>query len=122
MKTVILGLAAAATLFGTAASAQGWGGDYGSRWGDQSRYSFRDYPEFRGVISHIRQEVREGLDEGWIDDGQARDLGWQLRQIQRREAQEFRTHGWELPDDDRADIRSQLNQLDRTIDEARDDS
>ena len=121
MKTIMLGLAAA-TLFGSVASAQGWQSDYGSRWGDQPRYSFRDYPEFRGEISHIRQEVREGLNEGWMDDEQARDLGWQLRQIQRREAQEFRTHGWELPDDDRAEIRSQLNQLDRTIDEARDES
>jgi hypothetical protein len=120
MKTVILGLAAA-TLIGTAASAQGWSGDYGS-WRDQSRYSFRDYPEFRGEISHIRQEIREGVNEGWVDDDQARNLGWQLRQVQRREAQEFRAHGWNLPDDDRGDIRSQLDEIDRAVDEARDNS
>lgn len=121
MKTVILGLAAA-TLIGSAASAQGWSGDYGSRWGDQSRYSFRDYPEFRGEISHVRQEIREGVNEGWLDDDQARNLGWRLRQVQRREAQEFRAHGRTLPDDDRADIRSQLNEIDRAVDEARDNS
>ena len=121
MKTVILGLAAAA-LFGTAASAQGWNGDYGSQWGGQYRQSFRDYPEFRDEISHIRQEIRESVNEGWMDDDRARDLGWRLRRVQRREAQEFQAHGWNLPNDDRAEIRSQLNEIDRSVDEARDES
>jgi|SRR5579872_1560651 len=120
MKTIMLGLAAA-TLFGSVASAQGWQGDYGSRWGDQGRYAWRDYPEFRNEISHIRQEIHEGAEEGWMDDDLARQLNWRLGQVQRREAEEFQEHGWDLPRGDRYQIRAQLDQIDRAVDAARDD-
>jgi len=128
MKRLVLGLAAV-TLTATAlpAAAQSWGG-YGSYggYGDYSRsrysYGFQDYPEFRGEIAHVRSEIRQGLNEGWLDDGQARQLSWRLRQVQSREASEFRYHGWNLPDDDRAQIRASLDQLDHWVDQARDNS
>ena len=127
MKRLILGLAAA-TLTATAlpAAAQNWYGGYGSYGGDYQRsrygYGFQDYPEFRGEIAHIRGEIRQGINEGWLDDGQSRQLSWRLRQVQSREQREFRYHGWNLPDDDRAQIRSQLDQLDHWVDQIRDQS
>jgi hypothetical protein len=114
MKTIILGLAAAA-LFGTAAAAQGWRGDYSAQ-----RYGGWDYPEFRGEVAHIRSEVRQGLNQGWLDYDQAREMNGELRDVQRREASEYRFHGWRLPDDDRQAIRAQLDRLDHEIDQARD--
>ena len=123
MKTVILGLAAAAVCaVALPASAQSWGGDYGRRWDDDQRHVFRDYPEFRGEIAHLRSEIREGVEEGWLGDDQARAMSWRLRRIQQQEAGEFREHGWNLPDDDRDDIRGRLNALDQQIDQQRDDS
>jgi len=121
MKRLVLGLAAA-TLTATAlpAAAQGYYGGYGDYWRGRYNYGFQDYPEFRGEIAHIRGEIRQGINEGWLDDGQARQVGWRLRQVQYREAQEFRYHGWSLPDDDRAQIRSDLDQLDRWVDQLRD--
>ena len=123
MKKVVLSFAAAAVCAVAApASAQSWGGDYGGRWGDEQRYAFRDYPEFRGEIVHLQSEVREGVEEGWLDDDQARAMGWRLRRIQQREAGEFREHGWNLPDGDRDEIRRRLDDLDRQIDQLRDES
>lgn len=122
MKRIMLGLVAMAALGAAApASAQQWGGDYGFRWNDGGRYGFRGYPEFRGEKDHILGEIREGLDEGWLGEDQARAFNWRLRRIQQEEASEFREHGWTLPDNDRAEIGSDLHQLDRAIDEARDD-
>lgn len=121
MKTLILGLAAAAAAaLALPAAAQSWNGDYASQWG-YSRYAFRDYPEFRGEIAHIRGEIREGVEEGWLDDDQARDMQWSLRRVQSEEAQEFREHGWRLPPNDREEIRSDLDRLDQSIDQARDE-
>lgn len=118
MKRVIIGLVATAACGAAApALAQGWGGDYGWR---HQRQAFSDYPEFRGEIAHIRAEIRDGQNDGWLEDDQARGLYWRLFQVRSREAQEFRAHGWGLPDDDRYEIRTQLDQLDRDIDAARD--
>jgi len=122
MKTIVLGLMALATAAAAQpASAQSWGGDYGPRWSDGGRYGFRGYPEFRGEKSHIRSEIRQGLDAGWLDDDQAGAFYQQLRRIQQEETSEYREHGWNLPDRDRGEIRSSLHELDRAIDEARDE-
>lgn len=122
MKRIILGLSAIA-LLGAAvpASAQQWGGDYGARWNNPGRYAFRGYPEFRGEKAHIRSEIREGLEEGWLDEDQAQNLTQELWQVQQQESREFRVHGWSLPYQDRAAIRSSLDELDHSIDEARDE-
>jgi hypothetical protein len=123
MKRLVLGLAAASlTAVALPAAAQTWsGGGYSDYWqGGRYSYGFQDYPEFRGEIAHVRGEIRQGLNEGWLDGGQARQLSWRLRQVQSREAREFRYHGWSLPNDDRAAIRADLDQLDHWADQARD--
>ena len=105
-----------------AAAAQAWGGYGGDYRGDYTyRQAFRGYPEFQGLKSHIRQEIREGLDDGWLDQDQARDMYRRLDWVQRREQREFGEHGWRLPPGDREQIRSSLRQIDRSIDEARDE-
>ena len=104
------------------AAAQSWGGDYQEGRGYDGRYAFRGYPEFRDEKAHVRAEIREGVEEGWLDNDDARQLYGQLWQVQRREFREFREHGWDLPGWDRRGIRERLNELDRSIDEARDRS
>lgn len=124
-RTAVLLVAGLAALsLPIAASAQSWGGDYasGRSYSYGGRYAFRGYPEFRSVKAHIRSEIRQGLEEGWLDEDQAQDFNQQLRQIQQNEAQEYRAHGWNLPENDRADIRSGLQELDQAVDEARDES
>lgn len=122
MKRIILGLSVIAVLGAAVpASAQQWGGDYGARWNNSGRYAFRGYPEFRGAKAHIRDEVRQGLEEGWLDEDQAQDFTQELRRVQMQEAREFRVHGWNLPEGDRAAIRSSLDELDQSIDQARDE-
>lgn len=122
MKRVILGLSAI-VLLGAAvpASAQSWGGDYGGRWNEHGRYAFGGYPEFRGEKRHIRSEIRQGREDGWLDEDQVQDFAQELRQVEQRESREFRVHGWNLPDDDREAIRSRLDELDQSIDQARDE-
>jgi hypothetical protein len=112
VKRIILGLiamAGAAAALPASAQTWGWGGDYGGGWnGDWGgRYAFNGYPEFRGEQAHIRSEIREGFDDGWLDEDQAR---------------EFHEHRWRLPDGDRAEIRADLHALDQAVDEARDQS
>ncbi len=89
-------------------------GDYSSR-----RSNYGSYPQFRGLEQHIRSEIQDGLRDDLLASDDARDLLNQLRQIQYQEAREFRVHGWNLPYDDQQRIREQLNQLDRTVDETR---
>jgi len=113
---IILGATLVATPL--AASAQGWGGDYGGDW--RYRPSFGGYPEFQGEKAHIRDEIRQGLREGWLDRDQAGDMFRRLQWVQRREAREFGEHGWNLPYWDRQQIRSSLDQIDRSVDQARD--
>ena len=87
--------------------------DQGRRWGG--------YPEFRDIENHIRREIQEGVREDLLERDDARDLMGQLRDIQMQEAREFRVHGWSLPDDDRYRIRARLEQLDRLVDQTRDE-
>ena len=138
LKTrLVIAACLAAVCAPAAASAQTWGGnswggnswggnsrggDYGARMTYGDRYAFRGYPEFRDEEMHIRAEIRQGLQEGWLDWDQAREFTQQLRRIQWDEAREFRAHRWNLPEADSADIRSSLHQLDSVIDEARDGS
>ena len=120
MKRLLIGLAAAtlavAGLAGAAAAQPYQGpGDYYSH-----QASGWDYPEFRNVSWHIRSELRSGLRDGWLDADQAGDFTRQLHRLQARELAEYREHGWNLPEDDRNQIRARFNRLDRAIDDARD--
>ncbi|MBS0411379.1 MAG: hypothetical protein JSR86_15790 [Proteobacteria bacterium] len=120
LKSMLVAAGLAALAVPASASAQAWGGgDYGRpSWG--YGYGFAGYPQFRDEKAHIRAEIREGLNEGWLDRGQARDFGNRLQWIQRREAREFQEHGWRLPDWDQQSLQSSLDQIDRAIDQARD--
>ena len=121
MNRLVFGLAAVTVAAAALpAAAQTWGASNGDYWRGRYSYGFQDYPEFRGEIAHIRAEIRQGVNEGWLDGGQARQMSWRLRQVQSREAREFSFHGWNLPDDDRAQIRASLDQLDHWVDQARD--
>lgn len=125
--TILIAVTTAALAAPLAVSAQSWGWYGGGGRGDYSGYrggyqqTFRGYPEFQGLKSHIRQEIRDGLQDGWLDQDQAQDLYRRLDWVQRSEQREFREHGWQLPYNDRAQIRSSLNNLDRAIDQARDE-
>ena len=120
LKTLLITAGLAAMALPAAASAQAWGdGDYGRPGWDRG-YGFAGYPQFRDEKAHIRAEIREGLYEGWLDRGQARDFNNRLQWTQRREAREFQEHGWSLPDWDQQSIRASLDQIDRAIDQARD--
>lgn len=131
---MMLALGAAALAIPAAASAQPYYGQpysqydrgYGQPYGRGDFYQQRRgdsgvYPEFRGIETHIRQEIVEGVREDLIERDDARDLMGQLRDIQSREMREFRVHGWNLPDDDRYSIRSALDRLDRLVDQIRDE-
>ncbi|MDB5437169.1 MAG: hypothetical protein JWR47_3426 [Phenylobacterium sp.] len=98
-----------------------YGQPRGDWYGDR-RARFAGYPQFRGVEAHIRGEIMQGVRDDLIERDDARDLMGQLRDIQLQEAREFRVHGWNLPDDDQHQIRSRLDQLDRLVDQIRDQS
>jgi opacity protein-like surface antigen len=109
-------------------SQQGYGQQgYGQRDYGQDRGDFNGgrrggagvYPQFRSIEAHIRQEIREGLRDGVIEADDAQDLMQQLRGIQNQEMREYRVHGWNLPYDDQTRIRAQLGQLDRQVDQIR---
>ncbi|HWF76585.1 MAG TPA: hypothetical protein VN694_05350 [Caulobacteraceae bacterium] len=122
MRIAIVGLAVATTLAG-AAHAQSYDGHgwYGQQRGDYyDRRAGWDYPEFRDVAWHIRAEIQQGLQDGWLDGDEAGDFGRQLRGIQAQELAEYREHGWGLPQDDREEIRERLDRLDHALDAARD--
>ena len=96
--------------------------DYGHPQGDWSRgrrYAFRGYPEFRPIERHIAEEIQQGLRDDTLDPDGAADLNAQLRQIRFHEMREYRVHGWNLPDSDRAAIRDELDQLDHYVDQTR---
>jgi hypothetical protein len=88
-------------------------------WYRNEHLRFTGYPEFRQIEAHIGHEIREGLERDQLDRDDAWDLFAQLRQIRLREQQEFQAHGWDLPDDDRADLRSALDRLDHLVDTTR---
>jgi opacity protein-like surface antigen len=121
LKTLLVAASSATLALPIAASAQSWGGDYsGGQWGYGYRQAFAGYPQFRDEKAHIRAEIREGLNDGWLDRDQAGDLYRQLQWVQRREAREFGAHGWSLPPWDQQQIRSSLDQIDKQVDQARD--
>jgi len=132
MKAALAAIGAAALVIPGAAAAQQFYSPrdaqlypaqyYGQPRGDyygRARGRFGGYPEFRGIEDHIRSEIREGVREDLIEPDDARDLFGQLRGIQGQEAREFRVHGWNLPDDDRYRLRTQLQQLDALVDQIR---
>lgn len=90
-------------------------------WYGDRRTSFRGYPEFRRVEAHIRAEISDGVREDLLAPEDAAEFYHRLRDIQVREQREYRAHGWNLPGDDRADIRRQLDNLDGLVDRTRDE-
>jgi hypothetical protein len=95
-------------------------GDYYNRgWGWGWGHRFPGYPEFRGPEEHIRREIREAVRDDMIAPDDARDLFGQLRQIQWHEQRVFERFGWNAPDEARGRIRFELGQLDRQVDQIR---
>jgi hypothetical protein len=92
-------------------------GDYGVRRG-----RFSGYPQFREIEAHIRSEIVQALRDDMIEQDGAGELMGQLRDIRAQETREYRAHGWNLPSDDDQRIRAQLGELDRQVDEMRDES
>ena len=145
-KSIMAAAAVAALGLPALATAQTWGNDggyngygdsyggydhgHGYGYGGQGDYSrgggwwrhrrFSGYPEFRDEERHIRSEISQLMNDQSIDRDQASELFGELRRVQSREAQEFSFHGWNLPENDRASIRAELDQLDQQVDQARD--
>ena len=120
MRTLLAAASLAAMALPLTAAAQPWGGgDYYRQGGYGYHQSFSGYPQFRREKAHIRSELQEGLNEGWLDQDQANDFYRQLQWVQRREAREFGAHGWSLPSWDQQQIQASLDQIDRSVDEAR---
>jgi Glycine zipper 2TM domain len=65
------------------------------------------FTEFRGVEDHIRRGIEDGVRADRLERRDAADFRDQLRRIQEREAR------------DKAEIRAQLDQLDRQLDRTR---
>jgi hypothetical protein len=121
-KTLLAGLAVGALAMPLLAAAQSWGGgDYNRGSGYGYRNAFRGYPQFQGAKAHIRAEIRQGVSEGWLDSEQAQDMYRSLQQEQWQETREFRAHGWNLPSDDQEQLRDALDEIDQSIDQARDE-
>ena len=92
-------------------------GDYGARHG-----RFPGYPQFRDLEAHIRGEIAQAVRDDMIEREGASELMGELRDIQAQEAREFRVHRWNLPNDDDQRIRDRLDELDRQVDQMRDES
>lgn len=82
---------------------------------------FSGFPQFKALEAHIRSEIVDGLRDDLIQRDDARDLLGQLRAIQAQEAREYSVHGWDLPDQDQTRVRDQLEQLDRLVDQIREE-
>jgi len=137
-KITLVALGAASLMLPAVASAQpheqpdygrpygGYDQSYGDPRGEYDRGDgggygrFQGYPEFRGIESHIRQEIWQSVREDMIEPDDARDLMNQLQQIRYQEQREFQVHGWRLPDDDRERIHDRLDRLDHLVDQIRD--
>jgi len=116
---VLVAAGVAALALPAAAQAQSyWRGYDAPRYTPQGDYYGRleGYPEFRGLEQHLRREIADRDLPPW----QAERFRDELRRIQWQEQREFREHGWRLPDGDRYEIRSRLQQLDARVDRARD--
>ena len=126
---VLMAVSAASVITATAASADPWFGRDRDHWdryayagyGDYDRRDyFRGYPEFSGVTFHIRQEISQGVRDGWLNRWTADRLNREVNGVAAWEGREFDAHGWGLPGDDRARIRTALDRIDHEVDEARD--
>jgi hypothetical protein len=118
------GVAAAQQYYGQGYGQPSYGQYYGQPRGDWyrgGRGRFDGYPQFRGIEAHIRSEIVGGVRDDLIERDDARDLMGQLRDIQMREAREFRIHGWNLPGDDDASLRADLDRLDHLVDQIREE-
>jgi hypothetical protein len=82
---------------------------------------FSGYPQFNGMEAHIRSQIVDGVRDDLIQRDDVRDLLGELRAIQVQEAIEYRVHGWDLPDQDQIRLRDQLQQLDRLVDQIREE-
>lgn len=76
------------------------------RYGSAPSYD-SGFAEFRGVEDHIRREIDDGVRDDLLDRRDAADFHDQLRRIQALEARQ------------KAEIRAQLDQLDRDVDRTR---
>ncbi|MDE2487834.1 MAG: glycine zipper 2TM domain-containing protein [Alphaproteobacteria bacterium] len=93
-----------------------WRRDDGERRDDAG-----GYPEFRRSEDRIRDEIRQGVDDGSIEPDDAHALMGRLHDIRGEEAREYSVHGWNLPPDDRMRLHDQLARLDREVDRIRDE-
>jgi hypothetical protein len=78
-------------------------------------------PELAEMEAHIRTAIREGVRDDLIPRDDARDLEGRLQDIQSRERRAYRRDGYRLSDYDRRMFRSELDQLDRMVDDIRDE-
>jgi hypothetical protein len=79
------------------------------------------YPQFRPVEGHIIHEIQEGVRDDMLMPDDAHEFMEQLHRIQYDEMREYRVHGWNLPYDDQARIRSEFERLDHAVDQTRDE-
>lgn len=96
---------------------------YGQPYGDSdsrpgAQYA---YPQFRGLEAHIQRAVSEAMRDNRLGADEGRGLMHRLHEIQRQEAREFGGHGWNLPYPDQQRIGGQLRELDRQVDQLRDE-
>jgi hypothetical protein len=80
---------------------------------------FHGYPELRAEKDRIRDQIRQGRDDGSLSLDQARDFRAELARIQDDEALNFRDSGWTLPVNVRQDLRASLDDLSEAVDDAR---
>jgi hypothetical protein len=89
-----------------------------ARGGDYARGGQGD-PDLVRRETRIEQQIREGVRDDLIQRDDARDLEGELRDIQSREQSQYRRSGYRLSDYDRRAFMSELNQLDRQVDDIR---
>ncbi len=82
---------------------------------------FSGYPEFRSTEQRIRRDIDDGVRDDLIAREDAADLIDQLRSIQAREAREYGVHGWTPSDDARRRFSRDLDNLERQVEQIRDE-
>jgi len=80
------------------------------------------YAQFDRLERHIADQIRGAARDGLIEPDDARDLSDRLREIEDRQRSEYRRYGGRLPPDDEHAIGSDLQRLDRLVDETVRDS
>ena len=83
-----------------------WVANAAETYGSNASYD-TGFSDFRAIEDHIRGQINDGLRDDDLESSDAAAFSDQLRRIQQLEARE------------RADIRAQLEQLDRQIDQTR---